>query len=218
MSGFKSLNIDDKSILINLTIYLINFICSKFHFDKDSIDIKQWTQNNNRDIKACILKILPYIDDKDNFIKYKKLEDLNHILYNRNDSSINKSILNESIDENLKTYFKTSNFSLGLMSRDFEKLNQGSILNLIDQSGDKLIHKIIHDNFKKEIFYIRNIYKDEKKVNLISGFNYLTRYKNQNGHQFSKYTDIWGWATWKDRWEIYPEEKFIWEKIRTLFT
>ena len=49
--------------------------------------------------------------------------------------------------ENLKTYFKTSNFSLGLMSRDFDKLNQGSVLNLIDQSGDKLIHKIIHDNF-----------------------------------------------------------------------
>ena len=67
---FPKLNIDDKSILINLTIYLINFICSKFHFDKDSIDIKQWTQNNNRDIKACILKILPYIDDNNSFREY----------------------------------------------------------------------------------------------------------------------------------------------------
>ena len=44
-------------------------------------------------------------------------------------------------------------------------------------------------------------YRDEKKVNLISGYNYLSKSKISDPFFFSKYTNIWGWATWKDRWD-----------------
>lgn len=46
-----------------------------------------------------------------------------------------------------------------------------------------------------------NIYEYEKKINLISGYNYLLKSKTKNLFYFSKYSSIWGWATWKNRWE-----------------
>ena len=46
-----------------------------------------------------------------------------------------------------------------------------------------------------------NRYRDEEEVNLISGYNYLSRSKISDSFFFSKYTNIWGWATWKNRWE-----------------
>jgi len=45
------------------------------------------------------------------------------------------------------------------------------------------------------------MYKNDKKVNLISGYNYLSKSNTKHPFYFSKYSTTWGWATWKDRWE-----------------
>lgn len=52
--------------------------------------------------------------------------------------------------------------------------------------------------------YCRNLldlYSEESKVNLISGYNYLIKTNSKKNYFFSKYSNIWGWATWKNEWE-----------------
>ncbi|NPV38360.1 MAG: nucleotide-diphospho-sugar transferase [Brevinematales bacterium] len=51
------------------------------------------------------------------------------------------------------------------------------------------------------------IYKDDMRVGQISGFNY--GYENDDlpyDYLFSIYPMIWGWATWRNRWENYSFE------------
>lgn len=51
-------------------------------------------------------------------------------------------------------------------------------------------------------------YKDDKRVWHIAGNNFQNGWKrNPNeSYYFSYYGSIWGWATWKDRWEQYDVE------------
>ena len=47
-------------------------------------------------------------------------------------------------------------------------------------------------------------YKDDMRIGQISGFNY--GYKNKDlkyDYFFSKYPMIWGWASWRNRWNSY---------------
>ncbi|MDX3959076.1 hypothetical protein Q6A78_01520 [Aliarcobacter skirrowii] len=47
-------------------------------------------------------------------------------------------------------------------------------------------------------------YKDEKKIFMITGTSYLfNEIKSEDNYFFSKYMSIWGWCTWKDRWNNY---------------
>lgn len=49
-----------------------------------------------------------------------------------------------------------------------------------------------------------NHYKDDKRVWHISGDNFQNGVKRGDGsYYFSRYTHIWGWATWADRWQEY---------------
>ena len=45
-----------------------------------------------------------------------------------------------------------------------------------------------------------DLYEDDTKVNFVSGYNYLTKANHKMPFYFSKYSLIWGWATWRDRW------------------
>lgn len=61
---------------------------------------------------------------------------------------------------------------------------------------------------KKFFKYAENllkIYKHNKEVGLISGYNYLSKSSIRQPYFFSKYSNIWGWATWKDRWKDRTE-------------
>jgi hypothetical protein len=53
-------------------------------------------------------------------------------------------------------------------------------------------------------------YKDVKEVMHISGTN-LNEQRGDASYYFSKYGQIWGWATWRDRWKMYDktEEMFL---------
>ena len=61
------------------------------------------------------------------------------------------------------------------------------------------------NNFFHYCSNLLDLYSDENKVNLISGYNYLIKTNSKNNYFFSKYSNIWGWATWKDEWESRVE-------------
>jgi hypothetical protein len=59
-------------------------------------------------------------------------------------------------------------------------------------------------------------YRDDFRVGMISGDNFqFGRRYNQDSYYFSKYTHIWGWATWRDRWVAsYDVDMLDWPNVR----
>ena len=85
-------------------------------------------------------------------------------------------------------------------------------------------------DFFKFCFEALNYYKNEKNIKYIGGSNLsLTnsigfKLLNRN-HYWVRYAQIWGWATWKDRWinrsKIHTRKKLIkafwWDPIQLVF-
>jgi hypothetical protein len=60
-----------------------------------------------------------------------------------------------------------------------------------------------------------NSYKDDKRVMMVSGTNYLfNRIKIAESYYFSRFYSIWGWATWKRAWEFYELDMSSWPKYK----
>ena len=55
-----------------------------------------------------------------------------------------------------------------------------------------------------------DLYRNDKRVFSISGSNFSNK-DAVYGHYFSRYSLMWGWATWADRWSFYqldPDDQF----------
>ena len=142
---FPILNKNHYDLLKDLTIYLTETIRRKFLYSVNNNQdlVRQFTMNNSRDLKAIILMLLPFIDDKENHKKYKMIRDLNQIIYNvQNTSFVNKSILEKDIVSTLKNEFLISNFGIGLLHQE----NKESILDLKNNTTS-IIEEIIYHNF-----------------------------------------------------------------------
>lgn len=59
------------------------------------------------------------------------------------------------------------------------------------------------------------MYKDKKDIAQVSGFNYFTNMKQKSDYYFTTATDIWGWATWSDRWFKYYNDDLYFEWNQT---
>ena len=59
-------------------------------------------------------------------------------------------------------------------------------------------------------------YREDQRVGIISGDNFLNGdVLNKYSYYFSKYTHIWGWATWSNRWlEHYDVTINNWPQLR----
>ena len=156
---FPNLNNKDKNNLLVLSGYLIYKI--NYLFNIKDINT-QYKKNNNRDIKAIILLLLPFIDNEKENI-FSEIIDLNQLLYSYVGSSkIPKYIYNEKRSDILPQHFKFGNMLLGL---DNEEL----FIN-----NDKLINELIHHNFISllETLKIINGHLYVNWVNIIPITNY----------------------------------------------
>lgn len=58
-------------------------------------------------------------------------------------------------------------------------------------------------------------YKDDKRIMMISGDNFQFGKKRvEYSYYFSRYTHIWGWATWRRAWNYYDVNMKLWAEIR----
>ncbi len=58
-------------------------------------------------------------------------------------------------------------------------------------------------------------YKDDEKVNIISGSNFISKFSNKNySYYFSVFHHFWGWATWKRSWELFDLEMKTWPELK----
>lgn len=149
---FPKLNENDVDYLNNVTIQLIENIARKNNFEPTNFFYKQFKQNNKRDIKAIILLLLPFVDDKNNYQLYKKIKDLNQLLHNDiGKEYIQNEILKYPMNDVLKDYFEYSNFSLELIDKSSSEL-----LRLVN-NNKKLIYDIIQTNFESLVETLKKI-------------------------------------------------------------
>jgi hypothetical protein len=60
-----------------------------------------------------------------------------------------------------------------------------------------------------------NLYNDDTRIMHISGERWNLEFKrNANSFFFSRYSHIWGWATWKRAWKLYDFEMKLWPEIK----
>ena len=58
-------------------------------------------------------------------------------------------------------------------------------------------------------------YSDQKNIAQINGYNYLSKISKENSYYFSTYPELWGWASWSDRWfKYYNNALDGWNEIK----
>lgn len=56
-------------------------------------------------------------------------------------------------------------------------------------------------------------YRDDERIGMISGDNFqFEKYVSNESYYFSKYTHIWGWASWRRAWAHYDVNANIWPR------
>jgi hypothetical protein len=58
-------------------------------------------------------------------------------------------------------------------------------------------------------------YRDDERVMMISGDNFQFGHRRTGqSYYFSRYTHIWGWASWRRAWQHYDVDMKLWPAIR----
>ena len=58
-------------------------------------------------------------------------------------------------------------------------------------------------------------YRDNERVGMVSGGNLqFGRQRGTGSYYFSKYTHIWGWASWRRAWKYYDRDLTLWPAFR----
>ncbi len=89
----------------------------------------------------------------------------------------------------------------------FENVKEGIILE------DDCLPTPTFFRFCQELLYC---YRHDQRIGMISGDNFQSgNYRNDDSYYFSKYVHIWGWASWRDRWDrSYDVNMTKWPRIR----
>lgn len=58
-------------------------------------------------------------------------------------------------------------------------------------------------------------YKDDSRVMMITGTNYLSDSSSKDPYFFSEHFIIWGWATWRRAWKLYDVKTSLWKDYKT---
>ena len=58
-------------------------------------------------------------------------------------------------------------------------------------------------------------YHGDERICMVSGDNFQgQRARNEYSYYFSRYTHIWGWATWRRAWRLYDHRMTRWPELR----
>ncbi len=119
----------------------------------------------------------------------------------------------ESVDWECEVFKNYSDINLGCKKRVssginwfFDNVEQGIILE------DDCLPNSSFFRFCEEML---EKYKNEERVGMISGNNFqFERIKNEYSYYFSRYSHIWGWATWRRAWNKYDVNISKWPQIK----
>jgi hypothetical protein len=117
------------------------------------------------------------------------------------------------IDWECEVYRNYSDVNLGCKAR----ISSG-----LDWVFDKCKEAIILEDdcipIKSFFYFCRELllhYRNTSNIGIISGANYqLGKIRGNGSYYFSKYSHIWGWASWQRTWEKYDVHMNEWQNIR----
>lgn len=107
----------------------------------------------------------------------------------------------EKISNEIEIVKDYSNSNLGLKKRFKSGLDK--VFNDVSQAIILEDDTLPSQSFFRFCDEMLEKYKDKKEIAQVSGFNYFTNMKQKSDYYFTTTTDIWGWATWSDRWFRY---------------
>ncbi len=103
--------------------------------------------------------------------------------------------------------------NLGCRERMISGLNW--VFSLVDEAillEDDCLPDISFFRFCEELL---DKYRGDSRIAYISGDNFVGRYgKPADSYYFSQIGGIWGWATWKSKWERYDRHLSGWPQLR----
>lgn len=114
-------------------------------------------------------------------------------------------------DCKVKTLFRDKNLGCkyavsSAIAWFFEQVEEGIILE-DDCLADPTFFSFCQELLEK--------YRHDERVMMISGDNFqFGKNKTPYGYYFSRYTHIWGWATWRRAWKYYDVRMSLWPETR----
>ncbi|MGC9109196.1 MAG: nucleotide-diphospho-sugar transferase [Caldimicrobium sp.] len=113
-------------------------------------------------------------------------------------------------DCDLKTRFREENLGVGFGPNDaidwfFSQEEEGIILE------DDCLPSLSFFKFCEELL---KLYRNNKKIGVIQGFNPFPEEDYPYSYFFSKYDLKWGWATWRDRWQYQDMYMRDWNEMK----
>jgi glycosyl transferase family 2 len=74
---------------------------------------------------------------------------------------------------------------------------------------------VAHPSFFPYAAELLERYRDDERIMMISGDNFQHgRRRAGYSYYFSRYTHIWGWATWRRAWQRYDHRMAAWPELR----
>ena len=72
-----------------------------------------------------------------------------------------------------------------------------------------------HPTFFRYCEELLEYYRHDQRVMHISGDNFqFGRKRNSDSYYFSRYSHVWGWASWRRAWKHYDVEIKLWESVK----
>ena len=81
-----------------------------------------------------------------------------------------------------------------------------------------------HPSFFRFTAEMLERYKDNERIMMVTGDNFLPEFTAETSYFFSRYSPIWGWATWRRAWQNYDTDIKSWsdpaskKKLETFYT
>jgi hypothetical protein len=89
---------------------------------------------------------------------------------------------------------------------------------LFSQTDEAIILEddcVPHPDFFRFADELLKRYRDDQRVMMISGDNFqFGLRRSDDSYYFSRYTHIWGWATWRRAWRLYDHRMSRWPELR----
>lgn len=123
-----------------------------------------------------------------------------------------REIIN-SIDWDCELLTNYSDVNLGCKRRVSSGLDW--VFNTVDEAIILEDDCLPHPTFFRFCEEMLEKYRNDKRIAMISGDNFqFGRKRTAYSYYFSRYTHIWGWASWRRTWANYDVEMKLWPEIR----
>ena len=119
----------------------------------------------------------------------------------------------EQIDWDCEVFRNYSEVNLGCRKRVITGLDW-----VFEQVEEAIILEddcLPHPTFFRYCQELLEKYRNDTRIMMISGDNFqFGRNKTEYSYYFSRYTHVWGWATWKRSWSLFDESMQTWPELR----